>query len=139
MASNRMPTDGESWMRSVEQRLRILDRHNHPNAGAPGGAWTPLTLANSWANFGAGTVPAAYRVIGDTVDLRGVIKSGTTGTPVATLPIHPALIEIFSVQADSGGARVDVNEMGQIIVWSYFSGGTNARVSLSGIRVSITA
>lgn len=139
MASNRMPTDGESWMRSVEQRLRILDRHNHPNAGAPGGAWTPLTLANSWANFGAGTVPAAYRVIGDTVDLRGVIKSGTTGTPVATLPIHPALTEIFSVQADSGGARVDVNEMGQIIVWSYFSGGTNARVSLSGIRVSATA
>ncbi len=139
MASNRMPTDGESWMRSVEQRLRILDRHNHPNAGAPGGAWTPLTLANSWANFGAGTAPAAYRVIGDTVDLRGVIKSGTAGTPVATLPVHPALIEIFSVQADSGGARVDVDEHGQIIVRSYFSGGTNARLSLSGIRVSATA
>jgi len=123
----------------MEQRLRILDRHNHPNAGAPGGAWTPLTLVNSWTNFGAGTVPAAYRVIGDTVDLRGVIKSGTTGTPVATLPIHPALIEIFSVQADSGGARVDINNLGQIIVRSYFSGGTNARLSLSGIRVSATA
>jgi hypothetical protein len=41
MASNRMPTDADSWMRNMEQRLRILDRHNHPNAGAPGGAWTP--------------------------------------------------------------------------------------------------
>ena len=58
----------------------------------PGGAqftdtgWTDFTLSGSWVNFGT-YANAGYRRVNGIVYLRGLIKSGTTGVQVATLPV----------------------------------------------------
>ena len=100
-----------------------------------GAVWTTPTFTNSWANFAAGVASTAYRKVGDRVELRGAIKSDTSATPAFTLPAgyRPADIEIFYVVAGPGGARLDVNAAGEVIVRDYRSAGTNAMVTLSGV------
>ena len=103
------------------------------------GGWIAPTLGNSWADFLAGVAPTAYRRIGDVVELRGAIKSGTVNTTVFTLPVGArptAGIEIFPVVAGAGGARLDIGTNGTVTVRSYFSSGSNLMVSLSGVRFS---
>ena len=104
-----------------------------------GSAWAAPTLTNSWVNFAAGVVSTAYRKVGDRVELRGAIKSGTLASPAFTLPdgYRPAGIEIFYVVADVGGARLDVNTAGEVIVRDYRSAGTNAMVTLSGVSFAV--
>lgn len=103
-------------------------------------AWTAPTLTNSWANFGAGTVPAGYRLAGDRVELRGVVMSGTAAVAMFTLPTgyRPSLIHLFSVFAGPGGARLDVGADGIVTLRSYFATGNNSMVSLCGVSFSIT-
>jgi len=108
--------------------------------GSPGGsAWTAPTLTNGWVDFLAGVAPTAYRKVGDVVELRGAIKSGTLASTAFTLPagFRPASgIHIFYAVAQPGGARIDVGADGTVTVRSYMSSGTNALVSLAGIRYS---
>ena len=144
MDSSRLPTDGESWMRWVEQQLRILNRHTHQAVGSsdpPPPAWTNPTLQNGWVNFLAGTVPVGYRLVGDVVQVRGTIKSGTLAKAVFTLPsgFRPAAGSVYFVGlAGAGAARIDIEWTGAVTVRSYFSSGSNSMVSLSGISFSIT-
>ena len=103
-------------------------------------AWTAPALTNGWLDCLAGVVPTAYRKVGDVVQLRGAVKSGTVAQPAFTLPVgfRPAGIHIFYAVAQPGGARIDVGADGTVTVRSYISSGTNALVSLSGIRYSTT-
>ena len=105
------------------------------------GGWVAPTLGNSWVDFLAGVAPTAYRRIGDVVELRGAIKSGTVHTTVFTLPAGArptAGIEIFPVVAGAGGARLDIGTNGTVTVRSYFSSGSNSMVTLSGVRFAVS-
>lgn len=49
-------------------------------------AWTSPTMQNSWVAYGAPFGGAEYRKVGDMVQIRGVIKSGSTTATMFTLP-----------------------------------------------------
>jgi hypothetical protein len=49
-------------------------------------AWTAAVLTSSWVNTGAGYSVAAYRLVGNTVFLRGRINGGVAGTQIFILP-----------------------------------------------------
>lgn len=53
------------------------------------GAWTTLTLVNSWVAYvgGGGYFNGLrYRKVGKNVQIQGMIKSGAVGSTIATLP-----------------------------------------------------
>lgn len=89
--------------------------------------WTALPLNGTWANYGAGATPAEYRLFGDKVELRGLVKHVaaigadlTIGTlppnfrPYSGLPIgvgmgYAAGIGYFS-------ARITANTTGALLL-----------------------
>ena len=75
----------------------------------------------------------------DIVHLEGLIKNGTNAATIFTLPLgfRPPADLIFTAQAASGFARVDVYATGVVMTNGYFAGGTNAYVSLSGISFRV--
>lgn len=63
-------------------------------------AWTAVTFANGWVNYGGTLATAAYRKhASGQVEIKGVIKSGTLGTAAFTLPIglRPLEERVFDV------------------------------------------
>lgn len=85
-----------------------LADHNHTSAATGGqldvGAWTALPFQTGWQTSGGVQYPAAYRVVSNTVQLRGAVMK-TSGNPttntqtlVATLPVgaRPASEVAFS-------------------------------------------
>jgi hypothetical protein len=50
-------------------------------------AWTPLTLSGSWTNYGGGWAPAAYRKMGDKVEIRGLIANTVLQSQIGFLPV----------------------------------------------------
>ena len=102
------------------------------------GAWTAPTLAGSWVNFGSDNEPAGYRLNGDMVELRGSIKNGSG--LIFTLPagMRPTAGVIRAlVPAGPGAAIVEARWDGPVNLVSYLASGTNAQVSLSGLRVPL--
>lgn len=96
--------------------------------------WIAPTLAGTWVNFGGGMSPAGYRLRGDTVEVRGNVKSGS-GT-IFTLPMgyRPAAGSArYIVPAGPGAAIVDVRWDGPVNLVSYLASGTSAHVALDGI------
>lgn len=57
-----------------------------PSIGV-GSAWTNVTFTGTWINFGGVYQNVQYRRVGNTVKVRGVTKSGVSGTSVFTLPV----------------------------------------------------
>lgn len=102
-----------------------------------GSAWTTATLGNSWVSYDGGAVYAvpAYKTIFGMVVIEGMMKSGTTGTTVFTLPsgMQPLKALPFICVCNAGAARVDVAANGVVSVAGYISTGSNAFVSLNGI------
>jgi hypothetical protein len=100
--------------------------------------WKAAALVNGWVNYGGAFGPAQYRAMADgSTMLRGMVKSGV-GT-IFTLPggYTPPFQEIFLVQSTTGTARIDINANGVVNI-TYQTGGSNAFVSLAGIRFSCT-
>lgn len=97
-----------------------------------------LTLTGGWAQYSnPAYAPVGFRIVDDVVYLQGYAAGGTTGSPgIATLPpgARPAAEITAVVPANTGYARVDVNSSGVIWVATYVAGGSNAAVSLNGIR-----
>jgi hypothetical protein len=58
-----------------------------PNNGVIDGTWIAPTLTNSWVDYGAPWTTAGYRRDGNRVTLKGLIKNGTVGSSVFTLPV----------------------------------------------------
>lgn len=95
-----------------------------PGAGGSVGvleAWTGLSLAAGWANYGAGYDAAAYRKENGRVHLRGLVTR-TDGVPparsaIGTLPAgyRPPQRMIFAVNGGPQVVRVDVAPNGQVI------------------------
>lgn len=93
--------------------------------------WIAPTLLNSWVNFDTSLYSAAgYRKVGDLVELRGLVKSGTIGLAVFNLPVgyRPTRSHHLPVAANdaygtcrvngsSGGAPGDVVASAGSVSW----------------------
>ena len=141
---------GECWMEIAIPRIPIAAR---ARAGSwtrvcelgTYGAWVPLTepiptwttatLTNGWVNYGYGYNNAAYRKIGKIVTLRGMVKSGTMGVSIMTLPTgyRPVASCILTTLSNNVIGRVDINSAGVVVALV----GTNNWISLDGISFSI--
>lgn len=123
-------------------------------------AWTALTLKNNWQNYGGEFQTAQYRKVGDEVQVRGLVRLGTTATAIATLPdgFRPPATLLFGAIHDVGanwatGAastgtahthsqtrpsaaayRINVNAAGDI---THYSTQGTGYVDLSMIRFSV--
>lgn len=111
-------------------------------AAAVPGAWTAVLggigFTNGWVNFDAGH-PAQYRKIGDEVELRGLIKTGTVGTGAFTLPagFRPFQTDdTFPVASNGAYGQVTVFATGVVQIGNPAS---NVYAYLSGIRFSTVA
>jgi hypothetical protein len=80
--------------------------------------WTNFVLQNNWIDYSTSNwATAAYtKTTGGLVVLKGLIKSGTAGTTVATLPVgyRPAQNLLFQSLASSANARIDVLTNGNV-------------------------
>lgn len=95
-------------------------------------SWTALTLLNGWENYGFEFYNCQYRKSVDgRVYLRGLVKSGTVGSVIATLPLgfRPERTELFGIHAGGIAGRVDVRNNGEI----HFIAGNNSYVQLDGL------
>ena len=76
------------------------------------------SMSNSFVNGG---IPFAYRLIGNTVRLRGSVASGTSGTLVLTFPVgyRPQTNQQFTGQQTAGVAETTliIDSNGQMFVW----------------------
>lgn len=101
--------------------------------------WTSFTPGGSWVTFE--TTPTTYtppgymKDVNGFVHIRGLLKNGTTGTAIFTLPTgyRPTYQHSFVVQAGTGLARVDVLATGVVNVETYYSTGSSARLALDPI------
>lgn len=96
-----------------------------------------IGFQNSWVNYGGGEQAMQYRKVGDVVELRGTIKSGTVGfVPAFTLPAGyrpPAPIAV-AVPANGAFGAVYIAATGDVDVFV----GSNAAVNIV-TRFSVTA
>lgn len=111
--------------------------------------WVNITLTSPWVNEGGGLIPASYRKIGDTVELRGsATRTGAPAGAVFVLPIGfrpPFQLRIgcFAHQAAVGGIymmRIDMAADGTFVVNDTYGTGsagvTNPVLYLNGITFS---
>jgi hypothetical protein len=99
--------------------------------------WVGFTFQNGWTNFLGGHISGAYRKVGDTVQLRGLVNAGVVGgaTPIATLPgaFRPAATHFFGTVSNGVFGLVSVASDGTITA---LAPSTNAYVSLNGLTFS---
>jgi hypothetical protein len=101
----------------------VLGTASSGSSGLTTTAWTAVTFAGTWANYGSGYQGMEYRKVGDMVQLRGVIAGGTSGTTVCTLPagFRPPAQTQTGMRAGTGAnsaGLMDVNTNGVVIVYS---------------------
>jgi hypothetical protein len=108
-------------------------------------AWVTMTpLLNGWVPLAGVFGDPQYRKVGDRVELRGAVKSGTVSTtatgnifvlPVGFRPV--AQQSIMGVPINLGYLRLDLFNTGDIrAMASYITGGTVAFLSLENIFFS---
>lgn len=123
-------------LNSVKMNARVEAWLNLLVPRVSDGGWLTASLGNSWAAFGAPYNTPAYRLKGGIVYFQGLIKSGTTGTTVLTLPagMRPLAEKIFTVNSNgAGAANLLLFPTGVLQVVSYTAAGSNANVALDGI------
>jgi hypothetical protein len=95
------------------------------------GTWASPALTSPWVNYDTTAYPGlAYTKAADgVVTIRGLVKSGATGSTIATLPAGylPPGRELFVVAANDDFARVDILTSGAIS----FQTGSNAWVAVN--------
>lgn len=97
--------------------------------------WTAVTFSNGWVNFGAGYQAVQYRKVGDMVQVRGVMKSGTLAATAFTLPAGhtpPAALEV-PVTANAAYGNAVIPAAGTVSV-----SGSNTYVAMN-FQFSVTA
>lgn len=128
---------------------RTGDAHRPTYLWADGVAqdyWRPMSLQSSWVPLGGGWKPPAWRFTSEGyIELRGQLKDGPTGqaNPFYTFPADygpdndsgtNTAGEMFMQSAFNGSARIDVLGNGKCLCATYYAGGSNGYLSLSGIR-----
>ena len=116
--------DGTTWKQIIDD-------------AADDTGWVVPALSNSWVSYDAGAVfdIPAYRRRDGAVRLKGLMKSGTAGTTVLTLPVgcRPLKKRQFNLQSNSSVCRASIDSAGVLQVVGYDTGGSNASVSLDQI------
>lgn len=136
------------WISAAGTEGQVLVSHgaDAPTWETPAVAATPplfttAALLNGWVNYGLGYEGAGFRLHADgTCELKAYIKGGKTATSCLLLPpgCRPALqMPYMTLSNNTGSARVDVAKSGNVYVQSYQGGGSNASVSLNGIRFPV--
>lgn len=125
------------WVQFYARRVLILGMARTPVLDQ---GWITPTLSGSWVEYGGVFTPSGYRLGSDgQVHLRGLVKSGGTGTanPIFTLPdgYRPEFTHLFTVTCagNPGVARVDVQASGLVFVNSFSTGSSNGFLALDGI------
>jgi len=98
--------------------------------------WTDVTFENSWVNFGSTFNDAQFRLVGvERVELRGVVKTGTVGVAIFTLPVdlRPLSEYVFPVISNNLLGRIDVMPDGEVNL----NFGSNVFATLDGIIFSL--
>lgn len=124
-------TNGPGAIKALAEAVEAVLVADDPSA------WTAVTFTNSWVNFGGTDQVAQYRKVGDVVELRGSIKTGTIGNAAFTLPsgFRPPADTPFGVESNAAHGRVTITSAGVVTP----DVGNTARVVLNGIRFSVTA
>lgn len=128
-----------SWIPTVLERnvLLKLEPYQLPSVDRRhevGGDGEPA-FVGTWTNYGSGyEVASFYRDPFGRVHLSGLVKSGTSGTTIFSLPggYRPRARELFVIDTGNPGdtlGRIDVTATGDVI---HISGGTTY-VQLHGI------
>lgn len=95
-------------------------------------SWTnvgPGGFAGTWVDFGGVFQVAQYRKVGDVVQVRGFVKSGTIGTAVFTLPtgLRPPADLLFATVSNSLFGTIYVTSAGAFTA----NTGSNASFSIN--------
>jgi hypothetical protein len=109
------PADREQLLELLlQQILDEVDADLYAQAGVT--AWTAVTFQNGWVNFGSGYAEAKYRKVGDRVEVRGAVKTGTVGTAVFTLPagFRPPAKIIYTADGNGSYGRLEVGTGGTV-------------------------
>lgn len=96
------------------------------------GASGEVPFAGTWVNFGSTFEPALYwKDYAGIVHLGGLVKLGTIGTTIFTLPAgyRPQYTLTFAVYSNNAFGYCQVNPDGTVVA----SGGSNLSFSLAGI------
>lgn len=104
-------------MTTIRQKdLGVLKKLSAPEP------WQTPTFENSWVNFAGGFAAAGYwKDAEGVVHLRGVVKSGTVGATIFTLPLgyRPLDRHMFAAMTDTNTiGRVDVVADGTVVASS---------------------
>lgn len=129
------------------RRVDELERLGASRWGAPAGPWHNVggvgepAFQNSWSNFAAGFQVARFRLCGGgtQVEVQGMVKTGTLGTAVFTLPAgyRPALQIRFaqnlflSTSGEPDPSRIDVLANGNVTVTATAGVGTASNTSIN--------
>ena len=95
-------------------------------------AFIAPTLLNSWVNFDTTFNSAGYyKDSFGIVHLRGLVKSGTVGVAIFTLPTgyRPVKTELFANVSNNAFGRIDIDVSGNVILTT----GSNVSASLDGM------
>lgn len=102
------------------------------------------SLANSWVVMTSPWPAPAWKISDDgSVNLRGMMKSGTVSTTVPVFAVPTGLGPeaqtdtggaVFFQPANTGFARMDVYQNGNIYVWQFIASGLNNFIDLNGMR-----
>lgn len=76
-------TDAVDVLGNHERRVSILEAN--PGGSGVCGEWVEPILVNSWVNAGAPYCDIAYRLCGNTLEFKGHITGGSSGTVAFTL------------------------------------------------------
>jgi hypothetical protein len=98
--------------------------------------WQTPSLLNAWVNYASGYNPAGYFLDkSGIVHLRGLVRSGTVGAAIFTLPAgyRPPFRELHMVMSNGAVARCDVLVDGSVTAVT----GSNAWFSLDGITFRV--
>jgi hypothetical protein len=85
---------------------------------APDSGWVAPTFTNSWVNYGAGYNDAGYyKDAFGWVTLRGLVKNGTDGASIFTLPVgcRPEATMLMPIASADHYGRLDISTAGLVV------------------------
>lgn len=101
-------------------------------------AWINVTYQNSWIDYDTGTwYPGSYYKDSlGIVHLRGLVKNGTMGSNIFTLPAgyRPSKQILFSSLQNNASGRLDVTAGGGVVATAGLAGVSNAFVQLDNVH-----
>lgn len=118
-------------IKDIARRLEILERSRGSDE-----AYTDASYLNSWVDYGAThNAGGYYKTTTGVVRLQGVVKSGTIGQPIFTLPTgyRPAKTLLFTVPSNGAFGVLEIQTDGDVIATT----GNNTYVSLEGIQFRV--